>query len=461
MENLNTFNNQTEIEKSSDFSELLEKASSTSITVYEVLNPTNRAAAKAEFFNNPNLTRPNFEQGNIDEENIASNLKTIADVYEQMGTATLSNVEELTLQIITDDVAKKNAFVQDCISYNSAVTPEEKATYAEAHRFTNEALYGTPDEDTFYSLLSEGLASIPVDTLSEDDKKIYDSLISEIGELKPVSSERFKPSPETVERFSEMINLLFENFWQHIPEDKDEFTTEEACNIANEIITEEIGLEHTDYRAVMSKDDSSVSVNHDKRAIIFPVERASGNFSRLGLKKILAHELCTHAYRAMVYEDYGISAMSHELPGNEVIDEGIAKCCEQAVEGKYSDSGVEHYINIGLANFKGKNFREVFDIQQKLLYLKKCKPEESSTEKSTRFHAKDDAIFNRTMRCFRGTGELPNNKDLVYYNGANLVWHYIEDHIDDPDLLDNLFLSGKSNILDENQSRLIYESKVS
>ncbi|MBR2994592.1 DUF1704 domain-containing protein [Candidatus Saccharibacteria bacterium] len=174
----------------------------------------------------------------------------------------------------------------------------------------------------------------------------------------------------------------------------------------------------------------------------------------------IAHELCTHAYRALVYEEHPIAAFSHELPGNEEIDEGIAKCCEQAVAGKYSDSGIEHYINIGLANFKGKNFREIFEIQQKLLYLQKCKPDETPEAKAARFHEKDSAIFSRTTRCFRGTGELPNNKDLVYYNGANRVWKYIEDHIDDPDLLDSLFLSGKSDIFDPDQRRLVYESKV-
>lgn len=460
MEKLNTPSN-PEIDKPSDFHELLEKVSATDITVYEILNPTNTASARAEFISNPNLTKPNFEQGNINPTVISQNLGTISNIYSEIENANLSNIEELTLQIITDDNAKKNAFVQDCINYNAATTPAEKAACAETHQFTNEALYGLPDEDTFYSLLSDQLAKISVDSLSDADKKLYDSLISDIGEIKPTNVDRFKPHPETVERFSEMVNLLFENFWQHIPEGKDEFTTEEACAITNQIIQDEIGQDNTEYRAIMSEQDTNVSVNHDKRAIIFPVNRAAGNFSRLGLKKILVHELCTHAYRALVYEDSEIPALSHGLPGNVDIDEGIAKCCEQAVEGKYSDSGVEHYINIGLANFKHKNFREVFDIQQKLLYLKGCKPEESDADKSSRIHEKNNIIFNRTMRCFRGTGELPNNKDLVYYNGANLVWHYIEDHIDDPNLLDNLFLSGKSNILDENQSRLIYESKVS
>ena len=451
----------TEVEPAPGFPEILKEISSTNITVYEVLSPTNQDAARQEFTNNPDLITPHYEYGKLEPDRIATNLGAIAEIYTQLDTTPLTGPERPTLQVLTDDVAKKNAFVQSCIEYNAAATAEEKEKAAKAHRFAGEALYGTPDEATFYALLSGELAKINQEALTPEDCRLYDSLISDIGEIKPIATEQFKPKPETVKRFSEMINLLFENFWPHIPEGKDEFTTKEACDITNEIIRDEIGEGATEYRAVMSDTAKNVSTKHDDRTIIFPVNRSAGNFSRLGLKKILVHELGTHAYRALNYEDSDIDALSHELPGNEEIDEGIAKCCEQAIAGKYSDSGVEHYINIGLANFKGKNFREIFEIQQKLLYLQGCKPGESEEDKATRLHAKDSAIFNRTTRCLRGTGELPNNKDLVYYNGANRVWRFIEEHIDDPDLLDQLFLSGKSDIFDEDQQRLIYETKVS
>ena len=75
-------------------------------------------------------------------------------------------------------------------------------------------------------------------------------------------------------------------------------------------------------------------------------------------------------------------------------------------------------------------------------------------------HQKSDTVINAVQRCFRGTGELPNNKDLAYYNGANHVWRYIEEHIDDPELFDNLFLAGKSIADDIDQERLVYETKV-
>ena len=124
---------------------------------------------------------------------------------------------------------------------------------------------------------------------------------------------------------------------------------------------------------------------------------------------------------------------------------GVAKAVEQAINGKYEDSGIDHYINIGLANFKGKNFREVYEIQCKLRELT---------------GGKIEPVFNAVQRCFRGTGELPNNKDLAYYNGANRVWKHIEDHIDDIELFDQLFLSGKIDYQNEQQEQISYEART-
>lgn len=460
--NIQTAPAEAERAKNPEYEKLLEKISSTDIVVYELLNYANKDA-KDEFLANPEMSRPNFEY-DIDEETINANLATIQGVYNSLDSAEgLSRQEELTLRILTDENAKRNAFVRDTLDYNAAETPEEKSKAAEAHKFSGEALYGRPDEAVFTSLLKDELGKIKPENLSDDDRKTYESLLEEIGDLGDESADRFRPKPETVEKFSTIIHELFgKQFFRHIPEDKDEFTPAEACEIAAEIIREEIGEDATQYRAVMDDKIKNCSVNHLTREIKFPVERATGNgnFSRLELQKILVHELGTHAYRAAVYEDHEVSALSREMPGNEEIDEGIAKCCEQAVAGKFSESGVDHYINIGLATFKGKTFREVFEIQQKLLYLKGCKnPAETPEEKSARFHAKDSVIFNRTARCFRGTGELPNNKDLVYYNGAVKVWQFIEANIDDPDLPDKLFLSGKIDITSPDQERLIYETK--
>lgn len=456
-EKLNT--NSETLEKPASFGEILETIDSTNIEVYKQLNNTNKVA-KEEFLTNPEMIKPNIEYGNLQPETILDNLSTLIGLKNGMAEMDISSQEKHLATILMDDAFNKNDFVAANISYNLAKTPEEKAEIAPLHKEANERLYGKPDEATFYSLLKDDLTKIKVDSLSAEDKKEYDQLLKEIGPIPEEKTERFKPKQETIDRFSDMVSTLFEGFFKHIPEGKDEFTTREACAIANEIIVEEIGEDATEYRAVMDSDISNCSVSHDKRSVKFPVERAAGNFSRKDLEKILAHELGTHAFRAINYENSDVYALSHAMPGNEEIDEGIAKCCEQAIDRKYEDAGIEHYLNIGFANFKDKNFREIYEINQKLLHLQEINPD-NSPEDVAAIKKRQNKCFNDVVRCFRGTAELPNNKDLVYYNGANKVWQYIEKNIDDPNLMDSLFLSGKSNILDKSQQQFVYETKVS
>ena len=68
--------------------------------------------------------------------------------------------------------------------------------------------------------------------------------------------------------------------------------------------------------------------------------------------------------------------------------------------------------------------------------------------------------FDSVQRTFRGTGELPNHKDLVYYNGAGQVWRYIEEHLYEEDLMEKLFLSGKTSMNDKRHERMIYEMRT-
>lgn len=455
-EKLNINNVAPEIPKSYD--EIIGKIDSTDLVVYEQLQNTNKSA-KDEFLANTEMIHPNITLGNLQAEKVLDNLSTLTDLRNSIDDTKMSAQQRMITNILIDDHFNKNDFVAANISYNLAETSEEKANIAPLHKAANERLYGKPDEATFYGILKDDLAKIKIDSLSPEDKSIHEKLLAEIGPIPEDISERFQPKPETIDRFSDMVSILFENFFKHIPEGKDVFTTQEACNIASEIISQEIGEDATEYRAVMDDKASSCSVNHEKRIIKFPVERAAGNFSRKELEKILVHELGTHAYRALNYESSDVSALSHEMPGNEEIDEGIAKCCEQAIDRKYEDAGVEHYINIGLANIKGKNFREIYEIEQKLLHLQEVNPNNTPDEAAA-IKKRQNKCFNDVVRCFRGTAELPNNKDLVYYNGANKVWQYIEKNIDDPNLMDNLFLSGKSNFLNKSQEQFIYETKI-
>lgn len=435
MENLSTT---PETQKTSDFSELLEKISSTDETVYERLNASNDKEAKQEFLENPELTHPRNEYENLDVDEVVRNLDVLETAKQKMDQSWLTDKERRLAEILINDNWNKNEFLLANYAYNTAENAEDKMVAAREHKRANEALYGKPDENTFYSILSEKLAGIHPKTPEEEAR--YQSLLEKIGPLPESGAERFKPKPETVERFSEIIQDFFGGFLEHLPEGKETFTSEELAGIVNEILDKEIG--DTTYKAIVDEKASNASANHDERLIKFPEGK---EYPRSRAAALLVHELGTHTMRAIPYLEQDVEVFSKGLPDNEIFDEGVAKCVEQAIKGRYEDSGIDHYINIGLANFKGKNFREIYGIQMDLKELS---------------GAKTTTVINAVQRCFRGTGELPNNKDLAYYNGANQVWQYIEGHLDDPELMDNLFLSGKANINDPEQAQAVYEMRV-
>lgn len=430
------------IETKDEFLEISDQIAQSDVTVYERLNPTNTKAAKEEFLANPDMVRPNYEQGGLDGDEIGANLNRILDVEDELKTADLPDGRRRLLEYLAEDVRKKNDFLAANLVYNSATEPAMKQAAAEHHREANEALYGRPDEDTFYTLLKEKIDSIDYDSLSNEDKKVYDDLMSEIGPIPETTSERFKPKQETVEQFAELVNYFFDGFLKHIPQDKESFSSEDMVGMINEILDEEFQDEDIPYRAEIKPSASNASANHEDRRIYFPEGKS---YTPARAKALIVHELGTHVMRAIPYTGHDVAAFSTGLPNNEEFDEGVAKAVEQAINGKYEDSGIDHYINIGLANFKGKNFRQVYDIQCKLKQLT---------------GSKTDTVFNAVQRCFRGTGELPNNKDLAYYNGANRVWKYIEDHLDDPELFDHLFLTGKLDYQDDAQEAISYEVRT-
>lgn len=443
------------------FEDIISEIDNADVTVYEKLNPTNMKAARDEFLSDSSLVHPNNIYGNLNLEEVSANLTALDIAEGELAQGDdISDKQRRYAELIIQDHRLANDFLVANIAYNSAETPAEKAEAALYHREANEAYYGKPDEATFSALLQEKLNKIQLKQLRPDDQELYQSLLESIGPLEEASQNRFKPQPETVARFSEIIQDFFADPFSHIPEDQTTFTPEETASITNEILCDELGGDSTDYHATVDPERANASVDHNERLIVFPGARPKGNYTRDELKTIIVHELGTHVYRALNYESHSLGAFSHGMPGNETWDEGVAKCVEQAIAGRYQDSGIDHYINIGLATFKDKNFREVFDISTALKFLAGAKPDETDIERAERLQKIRLTSFNAVQRCFRGTGELVNNKDLAYYNGANQVWQYIEEHIDDPDLMDHLFLDGKTVATDPDQSSLAYETHV-
>lgn len=430
------------------FSEILEAADSTDINILSNLNNTN-PEAKEEFLNNPNLEKPNNTYDKLKGDEYVRNLQVIDELEQEIPEANLNHKQSLLLQSELDFNRKKNNLALATYNYNHAETEDEKEFAKLEHEISNRELYGLPDEDTYLALLNQKIEQIDVERLSPEDRVMYDELMSMLGDRKIPDKKPYAPNPEIVSRYGAMVRVFYHNFLKHIPQDQDEFTPEDAASITNEIIREEIGPE-TDWHAKVNPNAGWASVGAKSKVIKFPGARSKGNYDRDSLAAILVHELGTHALRAMSYEDVDIKIFrSENFEGRETFEEGIAKTVEQGLAGTYYDPenpAPSRYIEIGLVHYRHFNFRQTFEIMKRLEHLIDGRNESQ--------------VFDSMQRVFRGTGELLNSKDLAYYNGNMQAWKYIEEHIDDPDLFDGLFLSGKINNLDPRQRQLAYEIKT-
>lgn len=424
----------------------------TDVDVIEMLNNTN-SEAKEEFLAGQELSKPHNSYGHMDICRVKQNIDEIIMLIEKMQLFEIPEKKRELAEMILENNLKRNRFVYANYLYNHA-TPEVRQAAAGEHRSANIALYGEPDQEVFWAVLGEKLSAIPVDCLTQKDRTMYGELLEMIGPIHKVKGRIFRPGQETLDWFYYVVEQFYAGFLSHIPSGQQMFSIEEACAITNEIISAELGedmeadicVDSIGWKAEVVPDGAVASTECDRKIIRFPGKRSKGAYTGEELKSIIIHELGVHALRSLSYESCEIRAFSRGLPSYEAFEEGVAKAADQAINHQYGDLGLLHYISIGLASLLGKNFREVYEIQFRLEYLTGGEPA--------------GRCFDSVQRAFRGTGELPNHKDLVYYNGAVQVWKYIEAHLYDAELMDRLFLSGKSSMIDKRHERMVYEVRA-
>ena len=441
--------NEQEVEAPRAFEIYNSIADKTDIPILTHLNSTN-PEAKTEFLSNPTLERPNNEWAKLEPSLYGENIAKIEAAESQLeNDDRLSHREKLLLKIEFSYIKKKNRLALATAEYDSATTPEEQQTARIEHQKANAELYGVPDEGTFYALLKQKIDKIDVDSLSPEDRQEYDELMSMLGDLPTSTEPLYTPQQSTIDRFGEMVKIFYEPFLRHVPKNKESFTAQDAADIVNEIISDEIS-EETAWHARVKPEAGMASVGSKSKVINFPGARSKGDYTTRELEKIIVHELGTHALRGIAYEDSTIQVFrSESFPGRETFEEGIAKAVEQSLEGKFEDPdspAPSRYIMIGLANFRQTNFRQTFEIMKRLEHLTGGWNE--------------GQLYDNLQRVYRGTGALPNNKDLAYYNGNINAWKFIEKNIEDPNLFDRIFLSGKINSEDPEQEYLSYEMKT-
>lgn len=408
------------------------------INVLTYLNNTN-TAARDNFLKNPSLIKPQNSYDNLAIETLDSQrqlvLEELTELEGQEETAENRFFKEYLTFILL-----KYDFVITCHAYNTAATVEDKENLKAKHRELCFALYGQPDKVTFLALLKRQIDRLNTKQLTSEQVTLLEDLKQLIADQDTAPLTIFEPKSETITEFSKKVRTYYQPLLQHMPDNQDSFTVEEACAIANKILDQVVNQGRDSWTAIVEPIASNASVSAEEKLVKFPGNSKKGHYSLKRLRGLLVHEIGVHVFRHILFPKEKNSDLILGLPGYLTCEEGIAKVMEQAINEEFTESGIMHYISIGLSVYHQLNFREIFDIQKLLFHI--------GEGKST------SICFNSVQRALRGTGELPNTKDLVYYNGANLVWAYVEDNLNNPDLLNNLLHSGKIDIFNPKHHEL-------
>ncbi len=381
----------------------------TYVDVIESLNNTN-PNAKEEFLRDTGLREPNCKYKKLKIDEIQKKIKTLESFLSGMKESCLDSPELATDISVLENNLLMLYFVKTNYDYLHC-QPYERFLLSRKHREYNEKLYGVPQIDVFLAVLQE----------------LKPEMVPKNSEV----AEIYHPDQAVFNKFSEIICEYLKGLLSYIPNDRDSFSPQEACKIANDILDRELHATQFGWKAIVDPDSAGASVCQQQRLVKIPGKRSKGEYTYHDLRGTIAHEIGVHVNRALPANRTGSFSLSVGLPHYEVFEEGLATAVEQAVNHHYSHPGYRHYLSLGFAEYDHLDFRGVFEKQLEVF------GDDEKTRKQ---------MFDSVQRAFRGTGELVNSKDLAYFNGSELVWQYISEHINDPNLLKNLFEMGKIDI---------------
>ncbi len=426
-----------------------------SITEYTELDATNLAEAKAEFLQNSELRVPHFRYErplqsisqleskiwSIDQ--IRSEMLHDHDLDSQERKVILQLIQGLKLQFTLLLAASKHR------AYLSGESKHKLA--AQMFAACNYNRYGNPDRDLVFSLIGYELNQLDDAAFTANENAVLNRLLANLPDLEDSPTAKiFAPETETIKRFGELVRHYMTPLFRHIPVGQAEFTPEEVKVIVDEILNQEIRpWSGTKFHAEVSEEKTALSVDQIERILWIPRHRAKGNYTREVVESVVCGHEMIHLFRGVPFEDCGMPFLSTGFPGYDEAEEGITTACELAISGKeYEPARTDYYINIGLVQHFGYDFRRIFEIRRDLIFLSKVNPEDDTEKKQKCMQAAENQAFSEANRATRGTGVLPYHKDLIYFNGNQKIWRYITEYLDRPDeLINSLFWSGKTDPL--------------
>ena len=400
-------------------------------------------SAKEIFMSNDSLSIPPHSFDQMDINMIKNNLSILSGI--NINDYELLDWEKNLFEDMFNYNIERNIFVKTNYDYNHS-SENDRPEIRKQHDKYNKLIFDTPVLDTFLDILYHTLKQIAVDSLDTAEKDMYEELLGLLPVVPENRAPLFRPTESTFLKLHKKVLSYYEPFLKHIP-DQDQYEQIDIYNIACEILEEEFPDKKGTWNIIFESEKSTASVDQFKRMISFPGNRNIPYYTKDSLTKLLIHEMGVHFMRELPYDNIDLEPVRTGLRNYEKYEEGIAVCLSQAAINSFEYSGLIHYISIGLAYFYNKTFRETYEIQKRLQYLADKTPYGRS--------------YDSVQRTFRGTYQLFNFKDLVYFNGTDAIWRHLEKNIDSPSVIEDLITAGKIDIFNECHKKIIKEIRKS
>lgn len=348
----------------------------------------------------------------------------------------------------------KNKLMQLATFLNKDDLSEEARTQVEQQYMElNIKLFGEPKKEIYESFISEIYSAVEDKQLTGRAKIIQDELLVMLPEVTTEGTQRAVPDEETIRSVQEVALLLYGDMLRHIPEDQEKFDPHDIATVFRDTIREEFAKSADGWR-VEVKPANSINVVAGEKVIIIPDDRKP--VSREQLKGLVVHELGVHMLRAVTGGQTDLLPMQLGLPDYYDAEEGLCKVMQQAVAGKYTDSGVNYYVVAGLMYHGNKSFRETYELLWRRNILKGVSTDQDISQES--IDGAQEKAYKIVRRIARGTDTLPLFKDLAYYHGLIKMWEYVA-RVKDDETLFQFLLLGKGDPTNEDHMRTMYETK--
>jgi len=290
----------------------------------------------------------------------------------------------------------------------------------------SEFIYGKPSPEIFAYTIKNVRKNLIDGTKSEnqDIRVLAEELLAELS-IEQTQHPIPLPATEVIQAAKDITEKTFSDLID-IPASANEILDAESIKaLFSNALT---SIQADGWTAQISTDSKSgISVNQESRQVVIPESRKStvGN-----IRKLIAHEVGTHALRRINGEQTKLRLLGLGLDRYESGEEGIATMREQALEGDVTDfSGFDGHLAISLAeglDRNPRNFRDVFTILEKYYRFRHLSNGEGAEDAIKKAGL---SAWNRCIRTFRGTDCSTHGtcftKDIVYREGNIAIWDVI------------------------------------